>query len=92
MSVYRILDYLTQENLIHKLNSTNKYIICSNIDLDHQHDSLQFLICDRCSSVHEIGVKRDIIKQLKDDAEIAGFKLTSRQLELHGLCERCRQS
>ena len=37
MSVYRILEFLAAENLVHKLRSTNKYVACSHIACGHAH-------------------------------------------------------
>ena len=44
MSVYRILEFLEAENLVHKLSSTNKYVACSHITCGHNHEIPQFLI------------------------------------------------
>ena len=37
MSVYRILEFLEQEQLVHKLNLANRYVACVHITCDHQH-------------------------------------------------------
>ena len=89
MSVYRILDFLEGENLVHKLHSTNKYIACSHISCDHAHEVPQFLICDDCGSVKEIGIKKSLIETLKASVQKVGFTLRSSQLELHCLCQDC---
>ena len=57
MSVYRILDFLIHEELVHKLETASLYIACAHIACDHQHETPQFLICDRCFTVKEIGIK-----------------------------------
>ncbi|MCV6606194.1 MAG: transcriptional repressor, partial [Porticoccaceae bacterium] len=44
MSVYRILDFLQEEHLVHKLNLANKYIACAHITCNHEHCVSQFLI------------------------------------------------
>ncbi|MFA5494683.1 MAG: transcriptional repressor [Porticoccaceae bacterium] len=90
MSVYRMLDFLQEENLAHKLSSTNKYIACSHIACDHQHETPQFLICDRCHRVSEIAIRNETIQALRDSVQAAGFFLSSPQLELHGLCGSCK--
>lgn len=89
MSVYRILDFLEGENLAHKLHLTNKYVACSHISCDHAHEVPQFLICDECGHVKEIGVKISLINTLKRNVEQAGYHLKSPQLELHCLCQDC---
>jgi Fur family transcriptional regulator, zinc uptake regulator len=92
MSVYRMLDFLQHENLVHKLQSTNKFVACSHIACDHDHEVPQFLICDDCGSVKEIGIKREIMDALKQTVEQASYRLQSPQLELHCLCEDCAKN
>ncbi|SDY36946.1 Fur family transcriptional regulator [Nitrosomonas sp. Nm33] len=90
MSVYRILDFLIHEKLVHKLETTSLYIACAHIACDHQHETPQFLICDRCHSVKEIGIKKHVMAELARSIQNTGFTLAHQQLELHGLCERCQ--
>ena len=92
MSVYRILDFLAGENLVHKLHVANKYVACSHIACDHTHQVPQFLICDECSNVKEIGIQKTLISTLKNNVEAAGYVLKSPQLELHCLCQSCAQA
>lgn len=89
MSVYRILDFLQSENLVHKLHVANKYVACSHISCDHAHEVPQFLICDYCGNVEEISIKKSLIDSLKQNVEDAGYILKSQQLELHCLCQHC---
>ncbi|MDV6345732.1 Fur family transcriptional regulator [Nitrosomonas sp. Is37] len=90
MSVYRILDFLIHEKLVHKLETASLYIVCAHIACDHQHETPQFLICDRCHSVKEIGIKKHVMAELARSIQNTGFILAHQQLELHGLCERCQ--
>tara|TARA_R110002111_G_scaffold261827_1_gene335881 strand:- start:1021 stop:1497 length:477 start_codon:yes stop_codon:yes gene_type:complete len=92
MSVYRMLDFLMKESLVHKLVSTNKYVACSHIACNHAHQVPQFLICDQCHQVREIGVEKDIINALQSSVEKADFYLNSPELELHGICKDCQQA
>lgn len=89
MSVYRILEFLESEQLVHKLSSTNKYIACSHIACDHAHEIPQFLICGSCQKVKEIAISKRIIEELDAQVSNAGYKLTNSQLELQCLCEDC---
>ncbi len=92
MSVYRMLDFLIKEKLVHKLETANQYIACAHIACDHQHETPQFLICDNCHAVQEIGIKKSIITELEQSIRNTGFELDYQQLELHGLCESCQDS
>lgn len=89
MSVYRILDFLEGENLVHKLQLANKYVACSHISCDHAHEVPQFLICSDCGKVKEIGIKKSLIDSVKSSVQKAGFILKKSQLELQCLCQDC---
>jgi Fur family zinc uptake transcriptional regulator len=89
MSVYRILDFLQSQHLVHKLKLANKYVACAHITCDHDHGVPQFLICGSCQKVSEIAVTKSVIKALERSVDTAGFKLVSPQLEMDCLCEEC---
>ncbi|GAB1256962.1 hypothetical protein NBRC116494_14640 [Aurantivibrio plasticivorans] len=91
MSIYRMLDFLAEENLVHKLSSINKFIACSHIACDHTHDVPQFMICDSCEDVSEIGIKKEIIDAIRASLKQVDFTLGTPQLELHGVCKSCSQ-
>jgi Fur family transcriptional regulator, zinc uptake regulator len=90
MSVYRILALLVDNGLVHKLETTNQFLPCAHITCSHDHEIPQFLICDRCHSVAEVGLRNTLIKELHDSVKKTGFELTRQQLELHGVCAKCR--
>jgi len=89
MSMYRILDFLQSEHLVHKLNLANKYVACAHILCDHTHAIPQFLICDQCQKVKEISISNTILAELQQNVECAGFHLVSPQLEMNCICENC---
>ena len=89
MSVYRILNFLQDEHLVHKLNLANKYVACSHITCDHAHEVPQFLICGECQRVKEISISKETIGQLQHSVEESGFHLLSPQVEMNCLCEDC---
>lgn len=90
MSVYRILDSLIDANYAHKLKTTNQYIVCSHITDTHDHGITQFLICNTCHLISEIGAGNELISELKMSIENTGFSMLSEQLELHGMCLSCK--
>lgn len=92
MSVYRMLNFLQEVKLAHKLETTNQFVACSHIICEHEHEIPQFLICDKCHSVREIGIRKQIIGELSNSIESTGFSLASQQLELHGLCADCKKT
>ncbi|MDC3015322.1 transcriptional repressor [Luminiphilus sp.] len=92
MSVYRILDLLQEQNLIHRLEIANKYVSCSHISCSHEHNKSQFLICGGCRHVEEIYLSHDAVDALQTAASAAGFSAISSQLEITGWCAQCQQS
>lgn len=91
MSIYRMLDVLVAESIVHKMSSTNKYVACSHITCDHRHGTPQFLICKECHQVREIFVPNDILVALSEAVALKGCVLETTQLEMNGVCEKCAQ-
>ena len=50
-TVYRALDFLLEQGFVHKVESTNSYVLCHLFD-QPTHTSAMF-ICDRCGAVKE---------------------------------------
>lgn len=92
MSMYRILDFLQGEHLVHKLNLANKYVACAHITCDHDHAVPQFLICGQCQRVEEISINKSTIVELQKNVEQAGFHLISPQLEMNCVCDNCMEN
>ena len=93
MSVYRILGFLEQQLLVHRLSSSNKYVSCAHIACDHKHfQKTHFLLCEGCSSVEEVDATQGASDALEQMAKTVGFKLTTQQFELSGICTTCQNS
>lgn len=84
-TVYRALDFLLQNGLIHKLNSRNAYVGCPH---PLEHDQCYFLICDRCGMTEECcdSDLRDAIARTIDKNK---FHHTHTHLEIEGECRQC---
>ena len=89
MSVYRSLNFLQDEHLVHKLSLANKYVACAYITCDHTHTASQFLICRQCQKVKEISISKSAIAELQENVEQTGFQLVSPQLEMNCICQAC---
>lgn len=85
-TVYRALDFLLEQGLIHKLESLHAFVGCSHPD--HPHAS-QFLICSDCGDVSEIE-NSEIVKSLRQAQETTGFKAKRPVVELLGSCAQCQ--
>jgi Fur family zinc uptake transcriptional regulator len=92
MSVYRMLNFLVDAGLAHRLATTNQFMACAHIACDHVHRVPQLLICDQCHHAEEIGLRSDLMDQLQHSADASGFRIGSSPLEIHGICQRCNES
>jgi len=90
MSVYRMLNFLVDAGLAHRLATTNQFMACAHIACNHAHRVPQLLICDQCHHVEEIGLGSDLMSELQHSADASGFRIGSTPLEIHGLCKRCQ--
>lgn len=92
MSAYRILQFLQSEQLVHKLETQNKFVACSHISCSHSHRAPQFLVCHECQQVQEVYMPEEIVNGLALQAQQSGFALDQSKIELDGLCEQCQKS
>lgn len=90
MSMYRILGFLEEEQLVHKLKLANRYVACTHIACNHQHEVPQFLICIECYRVEETAISKSMLDSLKGNVKKVGFELVSPQLEINCVCGDCR--
>lgn len=92
MSVYRMLESLQAAGVVHRLETTSRYLACEHLTCSHQHRPPQFLICDDCNAVRELGLDSTLFEDLEQSSDRAGFQLHGHQLELHGRCANCQAS
>lgn len=84
-TVYRALDFLLDQGLVHKLESLHAFVGC--VHPEHPHFS-QFLICSECGNIDELEDDR-IARSLCDAAISTGFRAKRRIVEVIGICGRC---
>ena len=87
-TVYRALEFLIAQGLVHRLATLNAYIGCTSPERPH---GAQFLICRVCGAAAEVADTK-IATQLRCVAESAGFALGSQMVELEGLCPKCQDA
>jgi Fur family transcriptional regulator, zinc uptake regulator len=86
ITVYRALDFLMGNGLVHRIESRNAYLACA-----HDHDAaamVAFLICDRCGSVGEIPAA-PVAQTLNVAARATGFSPKLSVVEITGTCAHC---
>jgi Fur family zinc uptake transcriptional regulator len=87
-TVYRALDFLRETGLVHRLESLNAYVGCSEPEAGHAG---QFLICRDCRRVAEIE-DPEIARTIDASAGRLGFRVGRQTVEVTGLCRDCRSA
>ena len=88
ITVYRALDFLRDNGLVHRIESRNAFVACV-----HNHageDLVVFLICERCGAVGE-APGGAAAEALKASSRAAGFSPKSPLIEIAGICSHCRE-
>jgi len=89
ITVYRALDFLRDNGLVHRLESRNAFVACV-----HEHagaEPIVFLICERCGAVGEAS-SGSVAEAIKASCHAAGFAPKSPVIEIAGICSHCRET
>ncbi len=84
-TIYRALEFLTEQGFIHKIESSNAFLLCHHFE--HQHPA-QLLICSQCGQVEELH-SAVLFKEFSALAKAKGFQIKQQTIEARGLCHRC---
>ncbi len=86
ITVYRALDFLIANGLVHRIESRNAFLACAH---DHGSGStVAFLICERCGAVGEVAAA-PAARSLDDAARRTGFTPKLSVVEITGICAHC---
>lgn len=87
-TVYRALDFLLENGLVHRIASLNAFIGCSQPEHAHQG---QFLICRSCHAAIELE-QASISEAIVGAAATVGFAVETQTVEVIGLCGGCKEA
>ena len=84
-TVYRALEFLERQGLVHRIASISAYVACTSGGRDH---AAAFLICDCCGATAEVSspVAGDLVRA----ADAAGYAIGRTTIEAHGRCPACQ--
>jgi Fur family zinc uptake transcriptional regulator len=85
-TVYRALDFLLENGLVHRIASLNAFTGCNHPTHAHQG---QFLICRECRAAIELQ-HPTISQAIIDAAAEVGFTVEGQTVEIVGLCSGCK--
>jgi Fur family zinc uptake transcriptional regulator len=87
VTIYRALDFLRDNGLVHRIESRNAFIACG-----HNHgsgDPVVFLICEKCGAVGE-AAGLAVADSIKSASRAAGFTPKTPVIEISGVCSHCK--
>jgi Fur family zinc uptake transcriptional regulator len=87
ITIYRALDFLREQGLVHRIESRNAFIACV-----HNHESgdpVVFLICEKCGAVGE-AAGAAVADTIKSASRAAGFTPKTPVIEISGICAHCK--
>ncbi|MCB1615389.1 MAG: transcriptional repressor [Pseudomonadales bacterium] len=88
-TVYRALEFLLAQGLVHRLNSVNAFIGCPLRESKRPHSPC-FFICLSCLETREVDMPH-LEKNIRVQAEEQGFSIERPSIEVTGLCRICQQ-
>lgn len=84
-TVYRALEFLMQQGLVHRLETLHAFVGCVHPDEPHAG---QFLICKACGAVRELEDPM-VSRSVQAAAAATGFESERPVVEISGRCARC---
>lgn len=87
VQVYRALEKLRGEGLVHRIESLNAFVACAHLRRRHE-DSVAFAICETCGTVSEFAVLATA-RALRTRTGRSGFVTERTTVELRGRCAAC---
>ncbi len=87
-TVYRPLEFLVQQGLAHRLESTHAFMACDH-PADHHHQVL-YLVCTDCGGAEEVRAPA-VDGLIAQTASSHGFVLKRQVTEVQGRCGDCNE-
>ena len=84
-TVYRALDFLVEQGLLHRVEALNGYVVCPHFDCPH--DSL-ILVCEACGGVNELDTQ-ETFAPVWAACAAQGFTPRRQDVVLTGRCQAC---
>ncbi len=87
-TVYRALEFLLEQGLIHRINMLNAFVGCTHPSSTHANN---FLICEDCGVAIEFSAS-SLQTSINDTAAEFGFSINAQSIELMGCCQHCKEA
>ena len=88
VSVYRILEVLLQNHLVHQVGPEGKYLRCAHIHCESLNHVI--LVCTECGSTEEHHLPAKLLKDTFSYLQSSlKFSPTAHHFQINGLCKGC---
>lgn len=84
-TVYRVLDFLLQYGLAHRVNSLSAYVPCTG---SHDEHALLLFVCSECSRAEELDDPA-LYASIRARLGEMGMSLRDNSIEIQGTCRKC---
>jgi Fur family zinc uptake transcriptional regulator len=86
--IYRVLNFLVEKKVLHKIQSQNIFVLCTDSLCSKNNGNIIFLSCKNCKQIKEIGDKI-FLEKIKNLCNNNNFTLKDSTIELDGYCNNC---
>ncbi|HRP98624.1 MAG TPA: transcriptional repressor [Rhodocyclaceae bacterium] len=84
-TVYRALDFLIEQGLVHKIGRVNQFVACNQ---DRHDEASLFLVCPECGQVTELHDEVALVA-LSRSLKAVGHALAGPEIEISATCRAC---
>lgn len=85
-TVYRAIDFLREQGLVHRIASRNAFVGCSQ---QQENRKCQFLLCRECGIAVELD-SNQLVASIESSARQLGFSVDDETIEISGWCPKCK--
>lgn len=87
-TVYRVLKFLSEEKLVHRIESKNTYVCCSGLMEEVTEHKAILLLCKKCHKSYEFK-DRNVFLSIIKFANKHHLDIDDSLIEMTGTCQQC---
>lgn len=87
-TVYRVLDFLVEQHLVHRLDSSHMYVLCEH---HAPHKNAILFNCKACAKALEL-VDLELAKHFVSLGAKHNIQIENHLIEVSGYCAECRKA
>lgn len=87
-TVYRVLSFLVENKLIHRIESQNTYVCCSQLHENQTKHQAILFFCRQCQTCYEFE-DNDVFLSIMQFSNKNHLTVDDSLIELSGICQKC---